>query len=183
MLGTHRKSFLYELIQEHQIFPDGYFYDVERVRPSTNTTLTSALASLCPRSTIALCAQDKLEFEGTGADAMSVVNVTDERAQLLLCSLFVMKSLVETVVLKPFKYKLIRGRRGRLDKRTDNNLNMLATLLTYVYRITFRDQFRRIMARSFALLSFPFSCAPSSPRELLSDRYCISISKLDGRLC
>lgn len=91
--------------------------------------------------------QDKLEFEGGGVEASSVINVTDERAQLLISTLFVMKSMVETVVLKPFKYKLIRGRRGRLDKRTDNNLNMLATLITYVYRITFRDQFRRIMAR------------------------------------
>lgn len=32
VLGTHRKSVLYEIIQEHQIYPDGYFYDVERVR-------------------------------------------------------------------------------------------------------------------------------------------------------
>ncbi len=59
---------------------------------------------------------------------------------MIISSLFLMKSLVETVILKPFKYKLLREGIDRLTSRIDNNLVLLATLITWIYRLTFRIQ-------------------------------------------
>lgn len=56
-----------------------------------------------------------------------------------------MKTFVEDVLLKPYKYNLIRGNRDLLDRPTDNNLAFLATIITQLYRLVFRDQQQRIM--------------------------------------
>lgn len=59
---------------------------------------------------------------------------------MLIASLFFMKSLVETVLLRPYRYKLLHGRREDMDRPTDNNLAFLATIITQIYRLIFPDQ-------------------------------------------
>ncbi|CAG2203051.1 unnamed protein product [Mytilus edulis] len=102
VLGTHRKSAVYELIKDGKRFPDGYFWQVEL---------------------------DRLQFTENGRTA-SVGDLLYE-GFLLIVGIYISRSLITTLLMKPVDYGLSSQ---QLSDIAERNLKILATTLLYLVR-------------------------------------------------
>ncbi|XP_071152745.1 uncharacterized protein [Mytilus edulis] len=100
VLGTHRKSAVYELIKDGKRFPDGYFWQVEL---------------------------DRLQFTENGRTA----SVGDAEGFLLIVGIYISRSLITTLLMKPVDYGLSSQ---QLSDIAERNLKILATTLLYLVR-------------------------------------------------
>ncbi|XP_052093549.1 uncharacterized protein LOC127729721 isoform X1 [Mytilus californianus] len=100
VLGTHRKSAVYELIKDGKRFPDGYFWQVEL---------------------------DRLQFTENGRTA----GVGDPEGFLLIVGIYISRSLITTLLMKPVDYGLSSQ---QLSDIAERNLKILATTLLYLVR-------------------------------------------------
>lgn len=100
VLGTHRKSAVYELIKNGKRFPDGYFWQIEL---------------------------DYLQFTDNGRTAA----VGDLEAFLLMIGIFISRSLITTLLMKPVDYGLSNQSLSDVGER---NLKILATTILYLVR-------------------------------------------------
>ncbi|XP_063424414.1 uncharacterized protein LOC134708059 isoform X2 [Mytilus trossulus] len=100
VLGTHRKSAVYELIKDGKRFPDGYFWQVEL---------------------------DRLQFTENGRTA----GVGDAEGFLLIVGIYISRSLITTLLMKPVDYGLSSQ---QLSDIAERNLKILATTLLYLVR-------------------------------------------------
>ncbi|CAF3488260.1 unnamed protein product [Rotaria sp. Silwood1] len=74
------------------------------------------------------CERELLEF-----DHLKVINITKQRAKLLLIGIFLFRALITTLLLKPVKYRLILG---HLTSNQSINLKVLASVMLYIGRRT-----------------------------------------------
>lgn len=100
VLGTHRKSAVYELIRDGKRFPDGYFWQVEL---------------------------DRLQFTENGR----TTGIGDPEAFLLIVGIFISRSMITTLLMKPVDYGLSSS---QLTDVAERNLKILATTLLYLVR-------------------------------------------------
>ncbi|XP_060070985.1 uncharacterized protein LOC132550904 [Ylistrum balloti] len=100
VLGTHRKSAVFELVRNGKRFPDGYFWQAEL---------------------------DRLQFTDNGRTA----NIGDAEAFLLIVGIFISRSLVTTLLMKPVDYGLSSQ---PLTDVAERNLKILATTMLYLVR-------------------------------------------------
>lgn len=100
VLGTHRKSAVYELIKDGKRFPDGYFWQVEL---------------------------DRIQFTENGR----TTGIGDPEAFLLIVGIFISRSLITTLLMKPVDYGLSSS---QLTDVAERNLKILATTLLYLVR-------------------------------------------------
>ncbi|XP_052252713.1 uncharacterized protein LOC127859393 isoform X2 [Dreissena polymorpha] len=100
VLGTHRKSAVFELIRSGKRFPDGYFWQVE---------------------------MDRLQLTDQGR----TVNVGDSEGFMLMLGIFISRSLVTTILMKPMDYGLSNT---PLSDIAERNLRIVATALLYLIR-------------------------------------------------
>ncbi|CAC5395618.1 unnamed protein product [Mytilus coruscus] len=100
VLGTHRKSAVYELIKDGKRFPDGYFWQVEL---------------------------DRLQFTENGRTA----GIGDPEGFLLIVGIYISRSLITTLLMKPVDYGLSSQ---QLSDIAERNLKILATTLLYLVR-------------------------------------------------
>ncbi|WAR05537.1 hypothetical protein MAR_020906 [Mya arenaria] len=118
VLGTHRKSAVFELIRSGKRFPDGYFWQVE---------------------------MDRLQFTDQGR----TVNVGDTEGFLLMLGIFISRSLVTTILMKPMDYGLSNS---PLSEVAERNLRVVATTLLYLVR-------RISIARGHGIMPVPTEIA------------------------
>ncbi|XP_069120155.1 uncharacterized protein [Argopecten irradians] len=100
VLGTHRKSAVFELVRNGKRFPDGYFWQAEL---------------------------DRLQFTENGR----TTNIGDAEAFLLIVGIFISRSLVTTLLMKPVDYGLSSQ---PLTDVAERNLKILATTMLYLVR-------------------------------------------------
>ncbi|XP_021347520.1 uncharacterized protein LOC110446614 isoform X2 [Mizuhopecten yessoensis] len=100
VLGTHRKSAVFELVRNGKRFPDGYFWQAEL---------------------------DRLQFTDNGR----TTNIGDAEAFLLIVGIFISRSLVTTLLMKPVDYGLSSQPLTDVGER---NLKILATTMLYLVR-------------------------------------------------
>ncbi|KAL5010441.1 hypothetical protein ScPMuIL_012746 [Solemya velum] len=100
VLGTHRKSAVYELIRSGKRFPDGYFWTVE---------------------------MDQINFTQNGRTA----DVSEEEAFILLTGIFISRSLITTLLMKPVDYGLSSRPLTDVGER---NLKFVASIVLYLIR-------------------------------------------------
>ncbi|CAF0732903.1 unnamed protein product, partial [Didymodactylos carnosus] len=101
VLGSSQYSAISALIQDGNHFPDKYFWQCER---------------------------KQLEFNDSNE---KTVNVTKQRATLLLIGVFIFRALVTTLLCKPIKYRLMLG---EISSSQQASLKILATLILYIGR-------------------------------------------------
>ncbi|XP_052677516.1 uncharacterized protein LOC128158603 isoform X5 [Crassostrea angulata] len=114
VLGTHRKSAVFELIRNGKRFPDGYFWQVEL---------------------------DRLQFSENGR----TTNIGDPEAFMLIIGIFLSRSLITTLLMKPVDYGLSNQ---QLSDVAERNLKVIATTMLYLVR-------RVSVSRGRALMSMP----------------------------
>ncbi|XP_060579430.1 uncharacterized protein LOC132736336, partial [Ruditapes philippinarum] len=100
VLGTHRKSAVFELIKSGKRFPNGYFWQVE---------------------------MDRLQFTDQGRTH----NVTDTESFMLLLGIFISRSLVTTILMKPLDYGLCSE---PLSEVAERNLRIVASAILFLVR-------------------------------------------------
>ncbi|XP_060572416.1 uncharacterized protein LOC132730491 isoform X2 [Ruditapes philippinarum] len=100
VLGTHRKSAVFELIKSGKRFPNGYFWQVE---------------------------MDRLQFTEQGRTH----NVTDSESFMLLLGIFISRSLVTTILMKPLDYGLCSE---PLSEVAERNLRIVASAILFLVR-------------------------------------------------
>ncbi|KAK3106313.1 hypothetical protein FSP39_017496 [Pinctada imbricata] len=100
VLGTHRKSAVYELIKNGKRFPDGYFWQ---------------------------CELDRLQFSENGR----TVGIGDPDAFLLIVGIFISRSLITTLLMKPVDYGLSSQ---QLTDVAERNLKVIASTLLFLVR-------------------------------------------------
>ncbi|CAF1462315.1 unnamed protein product, partial [Didymodactylos carnosus] len=71
---------------------------------------------------------EQLEFDDENKKTM---NVTKQRATLLLIGVFIFRALVTTLLCKPIKYRLMLG---QISSSQQASLKVLATLMLYIGR-------------------------------------------------
>ncbi|UJR10133.1 hypothetical protein I4U23_014352 [Adineta vaga] len=74
------------------------------------------------------CEREHLEF-----DHLKLINITKQRAILLLIDLFIFRALVTTLLIKPIKYRLILG---QLTSSQSTSLKVLSSVMLYLGRRT-----------------------------------------------
>ncbi|XP_061173974.1 uncharacterized protein LOC133183052 isoform X2 [Saccostrea echinata] len=114
VLGTHRKSAVYELIKNGKRFPDGYFWQVEL---------------------------DRIQFTENGR----TTNIGDPEAFMLIIGIFISRSLITTLLMKPVDYGLSNQ---QLSDVAERNLKVIATTMLYLVR-------RVSVSRGRAMMSMP----------------------------
>ncbi|XP_062602340.1 uncharacterized protein LOC134264056 isoform X2 [Saccostrea cucullata] len=114
VLGTHRKSAVYELIRNGKRFPDGYFWQVEL---------------------------DRLQFTENGR----TTSIGDPEAFMLIIGIFISRSLITTLLMKPVDYGLSNQ---QLSDVAERNLKVIATTMLYLVR-------RVSVSRGRAMMSMP----------------------------
>lgn len=112
VLGTHRKSAVFELIRSNKRFPDGYFWQ---------------------------CEMERLQFNEHGRTC----NVQDAEGFLLFLGIFISRSLITTILMKPVDYGLSSQ---PLSDVAERNLRIVATTLLYLVRRIAVTRNRGIMA-------------------------------------
>ncbi|KAK7092295.1 hypothetical protein V1264_008064 [Littorina saxatilis] len=100
VLGTHKKSAVFEMIKNGKRFPDGYFWQIEL---------------------------DRLQFNNNGR----TINVGDNEAFLLMVGMFLSRSLITTLLMKPVDYGLSTE---PLTDVAERNLKVLATIMLFLVR-------------------------------------------------
>ncbi|KAL4229214.1 hypothetical protein ACF0H5_012253 [Mactra antiquata] len=118
VLGTHRKSAVYELIRNGKRFPEGYFWQ---------------------------CEMDRLQFNENGR----TVNIGDVEAFLLMLGIFISRSLVTTILLKPVDYGLSSE---PITETAERNLRVVASTILYLVR-------RIAVARGQGIMDMPAEIA------------------------
>ncbi|XP_048781062.1 uncharacterized protein LOC125683673 isoform X5 [Ostrea edulis] len=114
VLGTHRKSAVFELIKNGKRFPDGYFWQVEL---------------------------DRLQFSENGR----TTNIGDPEAFMLIIGIFMSRSLITTLLMKPVDYGLSNQ---QLSDVAERNLKVIATTMLYLVR-------RVSVSRGRAMMGMP----------------------------
>ncbi|XP_078334665.1 uncharacterized protein LOC111118371 isoform X3 [Crassostrea virginica] len=114
VLGTHRKSAVFELIRNGKRFPDGYFWQVEL---------------------------DRLQFSENGR----TTNIGDPEAFMLIIGIFLSRSLITTLLMKPVDYGLSNQQLTDVGER---NLKVIATTMLYLVR-------RVSVSRGRAMMNMP----------------------------
>lgn len=123
VLGTHRKSAVFELIRSGKRFPDGYFWQVE---------------------------MDRLQFTENGRTH----NVTDSESFLLMLGIFISRSLVTTILMKPIDYGLSSQ---ALSDVAERNLRIVASTMLFLVRRMSIQRARGIMEMPVEIAKYLYS--------------------------
>ncbi|CAF3561273.1 unnamed protein product [Adineta steineri] len=102
------------------------------------TTKKSAISSFLqdgnsyPERYFWQCEREYLDFDNS-----KLINITKQRAILLLIGLFIFRALITTLLIKPIKYRLILG---QLTENQSISLKVLSSVLFYLGRRTVRPK-------------------------------------------
>ncbi|KAL3837146.1 hypothetical protein ACJMK2_022524 [Sinanodonta woodiana] len=123
VLGTHKKSAVFELIRSGKRFPDGYFWQVE---------------------------MERLQFSENGR----TMNIGDAEAFLLLIGIFISRSMITTIMMKPVDYGLSNQ---ALTEVAERNLRIVASTLLYLVRRVSASKNRDMMPMPTEIAKYLYS--------------------------
>ncbi|KAK3579278.1 hypothetical protein CHS0354_033356 [Potamilus streckersoni] len=123
VLGTHKKSAVFELIRSGKRFPDGYFWQVEL---------------------------ERLQFSENGR----TMNIGDAEAFLLLIGIFISRSMITTIMMKPVDYGLSNQ---ALTEVAERNLRIVASTLLYLVRRVSASKSRDMMPMPTEIAKYLYS--------------------------